>query len=91
MYEVTAIESHQAERSDVGGSSTSYTVMEICAKIPNEEIRSGGPQLYTFLSLFFVPVLIDALWVYFRGPIKLVLPTPESPSRREMNRWPYVV
>ena len=78
MYEATAVDLHGETRSDEHGSETSYNVMKVCAKIPNEEFRSGGPQLHAFLSLFFVPLLFDALWVYFRGPIKLVKPTPSD-------------
>lgn len=78
IYEVMAVASHKAERSDEHGSTTSYTVLEVHVKIPDEEIRCGWPQLYAFVSIFYVPLLIDALWVYCRGPIKLIVPKPSN-------------
>ena len=34
----------------------------IRCKVPNDDIRPWGRQLYAFLSILFVPVLIDSFW-----------------------------
>ena len=31
-------------------------------KVPNEDIRPWGRQLYAFLGILFVPILIDSFW-----------------------------
>ena len=34
----------------------------IRCKVPNDDIRPWGRQLYAFLSILFVPILIDSCW-----------------------------
>ena len=77
VYEVMASTTHEVQTADDehGGSSTHY-VDQIVVKIPKEEMCFGWSQRYAILSLLFVPALIDALWIYFSGPLRSMGPPP---------------
>ena len=83
IYQVVAATSSEQERAiDEHGNTSTYTVEDIRIKIPKEELWCGWSQLYAFLSLLYLPVLIDALWVY--PPLKL-MKTPVSAPMSESS------
>ena len=60
---------HHEARVEYGGINNNirqeypaYDERSIRCKVPNEDIRPWGRQLYAFLSILFVPILIDSFW-----------------------------
>ena len=78
-YEVTSVEKEtRTQAIDEHGSTQEYDVLKIAARVPGEDVRPCGPRLYDLLALFYLPILVDALWYrYARGtPIKAQKPVP---------------
>ena len=55
---------------DTEGNKTTKVTYHVRAKISCEDIRPGGFQLYSILSILYLPLIFDLLWVYFTGAIK---------------------
>ena len=63
----TEIVHHEARVGYVGVNNIrkeypAFDERSIRCKVPNEDIRPWGRQLYAFLGILFVPILIDSFW-----------------------------
>ena len=69
-----------AENSVHPDLRNSYYSLEIRCKVPNDDLRPWGRQLYGFLGIFYLPVLVDALW--FGGDVNVQLVDVEAQASR---------
>ena len=83
-YEVTSVEK---ETRPTENNTIEYDVLKVAARVPGEDVRPCGPRLYDLLALFYLPILVDALWYrYARGtPIKAQKPVP-VPEKKD-STW----
>lgn len=60
------------KKTEASGSGDTYTPdsysQVISSKFPKEDLRPWGRQLYAFLGIFYLPRVIDEMWVYLMGP-----------------------
>ena len=55
---------HIPEKIDSEGfRRPGYDLKSIRCKVPNDDMRPWGRQLYAFLGILFVPILIDSFWL----------------------------
>ena len=59
------MEKKQREAASEHGSGYLYDTLEIRAEIEDARVRAWGRQFYALVGMFFLPVVVDALW--FRG------------------------
>jgi len=85
IYEVIVATTLEVETADEHGGTSTHHVDKIVVKIPKAEMRFGWSQLYAILSLLFVPALIDALWIYFSGPLRS-METPPRPTAKSLTK-----
>jgi len=64
VCEVTSVKKEHHE-GDTEGGYPSYDEVEVRAEIADENVRTWGRQLYALVGVFYIPVVVDALW--FRG------------------------
>lgn len=64
VCEVTSVERKTREAATEHGSYL-YDTLEIRAEIEDARVRAWGRQFYALVGMFFLPVVVDALW--FRG------------------------
>lgn len=85
VCEVTSVGISTHEKVlDESGSRQRYNGLEIRAEIVDARVRTWGRQLYAFVGMFYIPIVVDALWFPgFNGDVQLVADAEQGASRDE--------
>lgn len=79
---------HFPETFDAEGVRTpAYDLKSIRCKVPKGDMRPWGRQLYAFLSILFVPILIDSSWLALCKHYRYQLEQDETKTYSTFREW----
>ena len=79
---------HFPETVDAEGFRTpAYDVKSIRCKVPKDDMRPWGRQLYAFLGILFVPVLFDSFWKALFNHYRYQLELDDDKTYSTFREW----
>lgn len=79
------------KKTEASGSGDTYTPDSysqiISSKFPKEDLRPWGRQLYAFLGIFYLPRVIDMMWVFMMGGHQYIQPVTNHVKHQKEECW----